>query len=29
VLETATGIVHLQPVPIVHGRCVIGGELVD
>lgn len=27
-LETATGIVHLQPVPIVHGRCVVGGELV-
>lgn len=27
-LETGTGIVHLQPVPIVHGRCVVGGELV-
>ena len=28
-LEMGTGIVHLQPVPIVHGRCVIAGELVD
>ena len=28
-LEMGTGIVHLQPVPIVHGRCVVAGELVD
>lgn len=26
-LEPQSGIVHLQPVPIVHGRCVVNGKL--
>ncbi len=26
-LEPQTGIVHLQPVPIVNGRCVVNGKL--
>jgi predicted phosphodiesterase len=26
-LEPQSGIVHLQPVPIVHGRCVVNGRL--
>ena len=26
-LEPASGIVHVQPVPIVHGRCVVNGKL--
>jgi hypothetical protein len=24
----SNGVVHLQPVPIVHGRCVVGGKLI-
>lgn len=28
-LEPASGIVHVQPVPIVQGRCVVQGRLVD
>lgn len=27
-METSSGVVHLQPVPIVHGRCVVGGQLI-
>jgi predicted phosphodiesterase len=26
-LEPASGVVHVQPVPIVHGRCVVNGRL--
>lgn len=26
--EPSSGVVHLQPVPIVHGRCVVQGQLV-
>ena len=28
-LEPTSGVVHLQPVPIVHGRCVVQGQLVS
>ena len=28
-MEPASGIVHLQPVPIVNGRCVVNGRLFD
>ena len=27
-LEPESGIVHVQPVPIVHGRCVVQGQLI-
>jgi hypothetical protein len=26
-LEPQSGVVHLQPVPIVHGKCVVNGRL--
>lgn len=28
-MEPSTGIVHVQPVPIVNGRCVVQGQLIE
>lgn len=28
-MEQASGIVHTQPIPFVHGKCVVGGQLLE